>query len=122
MSLTTQLLPLLKQQVNAVEFDGDDQLLERNLRRALRQLLSVCNRTIGELTAIAAEDEDESDSGLPSDFEGAVLELAAAMYRYGEAYADTSFRFTPSFEMVMSRYRRHYDPFEEDKNEEDEGA
>lgn len=118
MSLTEELLKKLKQQVNAVEFDGDDALLETNVKRALQSLLSSCNLRLSEILEMAAGMEDfELECGLPADFTGAVLELAAAMYRYGEAYSDTTFRFTPSFEMVYSRYRRHYNPF----GKEDEG-
>lgn len=112
--LAQELLPALKQQVNAVEFDSDDLLLLRNIKRALSQLLSVCNISLTDVQEQgAALDESQTECGLPVDFAGAVLELAAAMYRYGEAYADTVFRFTPSFEMVVSKFRRHYNPSEE---------
>lgn len=113
MSLSQDLLLPLKQQVNATEFDGDDALLERNLKRALQQLLSICNRRLYEIQIMASEmDEEDLDFGYPADFTGAVIELAAAMYRYGEAYSESSYRYTPSFEMVVSRYRKHYIPDE----------
>lgn len=119
MDIAATLLLPLKQQVNAVEFDGDDLLLKRNIKRALSQLLSICHVTLDDIAAMSETmDENELEEGLPVDFAGAILELAAAMYRYGEAYADTVFRFTPSFEMTVSRYRRHYNPTEE----EDESA
>lgn len=118
MSQIQDLLLPLKQQVNAVEFDADDQLLGRNLKRSLQQLLGMCNRSLSEILDIASDmEEDELEGGMPADFSGAVLELAAAMYRYGEAYADTSFRFTPSFEMVVSKYRKTYNPFPEEDEE-----
>ena len=110
------LLPLLKEHVNAVEFDGDDALLLRNLKRALRQVLGMCNLTLSELLSSAKSMEDyELEQGLPADFAGSVLELAAAMYRYGEAYSESSFRFTPSFEMTLSRYRKHFDPYNKEE-------
>lgn len=112
MTLPEQLLQPLKQQVNAVEFDADDALLTRNLKRALGQLLSVCRISIDDLqTARESLNEEELECGIPADFAGAVLELAAAMYRYGEAYADTSYRFTPAFDMVVSKYRKPFNPF-----------
>lgn len=116
MSLTHELLVKLKQQVNAVEFDGDDSLLETNLKRALNSVLRLCQRSLSEIYDIASDMTDiELECGLPADFTGAVLELAAAMYRYGEAYSDTTFRFTPSFEMALSTFRKHYDPYKEEE-------
>lgn len=116
MDVTQALLPALKQQVNAVEFDSDDALLERNLRRALRQMLGVCRRTLEEMLALGGDmDATELDCGLPSDFAGSVIELAAAMYRYGEAYDERNYRFTPSFEMTMTRYRKHFNPYADDE-------
>lgn len=110
------LLPL-KQQVNAVEFSSDDALLERNLRRALSQILSMCRLKAADVEAMASElTSDETEGGYPVDFACGVIELAAAYYRYGEAYSDTSYRFSPSFEMMLSKYRRHYNPFTTDES------
>lgn len=120
MSLTEELLVKLKQQVNAVEFDSDDLLLTTNLKRALQSVLSSCQLRLSDIIEKAESmDEIELECGLPADFAGAVLELAAAMYRYGEAYSESNYRFTPAFEMALSRWRNHYDPFE--CNDESEG-
>lgn len=118
MALIEDLLPLLKRQVNAVDFDSDDALLQTNLRRAYAQMMSMCKTTRTDLDAISASmTEDELECGIPADFAGALLELASAMYRYGEAYSEATYRFTPSFEMVVSRYRKHYNPFKPDDDE-----
>ena len=113
MSQTEELLPLLKQHVNAAEFDQDDDLLRMYLNQSMQQVLSMCNRGYSEIVAMSEEmDFPAVEGGFPADFAGAILELAAAKYRYGEAYSDTTFRFTPSFRMVVSKYRKHYIPGE----------
>ena len=119
MSLSQELLIPLKQHVNAMEFDSDDALLECNIKRALRQFLRKCNRSLGEIMEMAYSlDESELECGYPADFTGAVIELAAAMYRYGEAYDEKTLRMSPSFLMVLSDYWKYPDHNEE----QNEGA
>lgn len=111
MSQFAELLKLLKQHVNAVEFDSDDELLSMYIEQAVQQLLGVCNRSYSEIINMTEKmDFPVVKGGFPADFAGAILELAAAKYRYGEAYSESNFRLTPSFSMVISKYRKPFIP------------
>lgn len=123
MSQAEELLTLLKKHVNAVEFDSDDELLQLYIEQSILQILAVCNRSYEEITAmVEGMDYPAARGGFPADFTGAVLELAAAKYRYGEAYSEASLKLTPSFAMVLSKYRKPYIPEDgtEDETEEEQ--